>query len=82
MPNQWGGSIITAAAVQTHARIPNVRIQEGVYESRDFFDEIVRGRFEWQDGELIPPDRPGIGIECDEWKLEAHSGRLADFARR
>jgi len=81
-PHVWGGPVITAAAVQIDANIPNFLIQESIYKSRNFFDEIVKEPFEWRDGHLIPPDRPGIGIELDEKKLEAHKGTLADFRRR
>lgn len=78
-PHVWGGPIITAAAVQIDANIPNFLIQESIYKSRDFFDEIVKEPFEWDNGDLIPSDRPGIGIELDEDKLEAHRGKFADF---
>ncbi|MBN1380607.1 MAG: mandelate racemase/muconate lactonizing enzyme family protein [Deltaproteobacteria bacterium] len=81
-PHVWGGPVITAAALQIDANIPNFLIQESIYKSRDFFDELVREPFEWRDGCLIPSDRPGIGIELDEEKLEKHKGTLADFRRR
>ena len=41
-PHVWGGPIITAAAVQIDANIPNFLIQESIYKSRDFFDKIVK----------------------------------------
>ncbi len=75
-------TVITAAAVQIDANIPNFLIQESIYKSRDFFDELVVEPFEWEQGDLIPSDRPGIGIELDEEKLEAHRGTLADFLKR
>ena len=78
-PHVWGGPIITAAAVQIDANIPNFLIQESIYKSRDFFDKIVKEPFEWQDGYIIPPERPGIGIELDEKKLQAYQGRAADL---
>ena len=81
-PHVWGGPIITAAAVQIDAHIPNFLIQESIYKSRDFFDEIVKEPFEWQEGDLIPPDRPGIGIELDEEQLEARRGTVIDFMKR
>jgi L-alanine-DL-glutamate epimerase-like enolase superfamily enzyme len=81
-PHVWGGPVITAAAVQIAANIPNFLIQESIYKSRDFFDELVVEPFEWDQGDLIPSDRPGIGIELDEEKLEAHRGTLTDFMRR
>jgi len=77
-PHVWGGPIITAAAAQIAANIPNFLILESIYKSRGFFDKIVKSPFEWQDGNLIPPDRPGIGIEMDEEGLEAHKGSLLE----
>jgi len=70
-PHVWGGPVITAAALQIDANIPNFLIQESIYKSRGFFDDIVIDPFEWEDGDLIPSDRPGIGIELNEEKLES-----------
>ncbi len=79
-PHVWGGPVITAAALQIDANVPNFLIQESIYKSRGFFDEIVKEPFEWESGDLIVSDRPGIGIELDEDKLEGYRGRFVDFA--
>jgi galactonate dehydratase len=71
-PHVWGGPVITAAAMQIDVNVPNFLIQESIYKSRGFFDEIVREPFEWQDGDLIFQERPGIGIELVESKLEQY----------
>ncbi len=81
-PHVWGGPIITAAALQIAANIPNFLILESIFKSRHFFDLIVKDPFDWKDGYLIPQDRPGIGRELDEKKLEKYQGSLADFLRR
>ncbi len=81
-PHIWGGPIITAAALQIDANIPNFLIQESIGKSRGFFDEVVVEPFEWDNGDLLPSDRPGIGIELDESKLEAHRGSLAELRRQ
>jgi L-alanine-DL-glutamate epimerase-like enolase superfamily enzyme len=61
--NQWDAvRVITAAAMQIDACIPNFLIQESIYKSRGFFDEIAREPFEWHEGDLILQDRPGIGV--------------------
>jgi galactonate dehydratase len=78
-PHVWGGPVITAAALQIDAVIANFLIQESIYKSRGFFDEIVREPFTWENGELLVPDRPGIGIELDEAKLEQHRGSIAEL---
>ncbi|MEX2539876.1 MAG: mandelate racemase/muconate lactonizing enzyme family protein [Actinomycetota bacterium] len=71
-PHVWGGPVITAAAMQIDVNVPNFLIQESIYKSGGFFGEIVRDPFRWEDGDLIFEDRPGIGIELDEQKLEQY----------
>ena len=71
-PHVWGGPVITAAAMQLDVNIPNFLIQESIWQSRGFFDDIVREPFNWDDGDLVFEDRPGIGIELDEAKLEQY----------
>ncbi|MBS0385398.1 MAG: mandelate racemase/muconate lactonizing enzyme family protein, partial [Proteobacteria bacterium] len=68
-PHVWGGPIITAAAMQLDACIPNFLIQESIYKSRGFFDEIVKDPLCWENGDIVLSDRPGIGVELDEGGL-------------
>ena len=70
-PHVWGGPVITAAAMQLDAAVPNFLIQESIYRSGGFFDEIVKEPIKWQDGDLLLSDRPGIGVELNEDKLTA-----------
>jgi 2-dehydro-3-deoxyphosphogalactonate aldolase len=72
-PHVWGGPIITAAALQLDAAIPNFLIQESIHKSGLFFDEILKEPFAWEDGDLLLPNRPGLGFELDEEKLEKHT---------
>lgn len=71
-PHVWGGPVITAAALQIDANIPNFLIQESIYKSGGFFDEIVKQPLHWEGGDLILEERPGIGVELDESKLEKY----------
>ena len=71
-PHVWGGPIITAAALQLDAAIPNFLIQESIHKSGLFFDEILKEPFVWEDGDLLLPDRPGLGFALDEEKLEPY----------
>ena len=68
-PHVWGGPLITAAAVQLDASIPNFLIQESIFKSGLFFDALLKEPFQWEDGDLLVPDRPGLGVELDEAKL-------------
>jgi galactonate dehydratase len=76
-PHVWGGPIITAAALQIDANVPNFLIQESIGTSGEFFDEIIRQPFVWDKGDFIVPDRSGVGIELDEKSLEKHLGAAA-----
>lgn len=71
-PHVWGGPVITAAAMQLDAAIPNFLIQESIYKSGGFFDEIVKEPLVWDGGDLVIDDRPGIGVELNEAKLERY----------
>jgi 2-dehydro-3-deoxyphosphogalactonate aldolase len=79
-PHVWGGPIITAAAIQIDANIPNFLIQESIGKSDGFFDEIIKEPFIWEKGEFVVTDRPGIGIELDEDSLEKYRSKLSDFS--
>lgn len=68
-PHVWGGPLITAAALQIDASIPNFLIQESIFKSGLFFDEILKEPLQWEDGDLLLPERPGLGVELDEEKL-------------
>jgi len=74
-PHVWGGPIITAAALQLDAAIPNFLIQESIYKSNLFFDEIVEEPFVWEDGDLLVPDRPGHGVNLREEVLHENKAR-------
>ncbi len=76
-PHVWGGPIILAAALHIDASIPNFLIQESIGKADEFFNEIVKEPFVWDNGDLLVPDRPGLGIELDEAELERYRGTLA-----
>jgi galactonate dehydratase len=81
-PHVWGGPVITAAALHIDASIPNFLIQESIYKSAGFFDEITKEpSFTWDKGDLMVPGKPGIGVELDERELERRRGKLADFRK-
>ena len=71
-PHVWGGPLITAAAIQVSASIPNFLIQESIYKSGLFHGEICKEPLVWEDGDLLVPDTPGLGIELDEDVLEKY----------
>ena len=71
-PHVWGGPVITAAALQIHASIPNFLIQESIYKGGGFFDEIVVEPFVWEDGYYTVPKSPGIGLDLNMAAVEKY----------
>ena len=69
-PHVWGGPVITAAALQIDACIPNFLIQESIYKGGGYFDEIVVEPFVWENGYYLLPTSPGIGVDLDMKAVE------------
>lgn len=67
-PHLMGSPVNIAAFVQLDAAIPNYVVQEA-NEGADRFAELVDQPLARQDGHMIVPDRPGIGVEINEAAL-------------
>ena len=65
-PWMYCGPIALAAAVHLGACSPNFLIQETIGKCNGFDKEIVEENIEWKDGFVIPPDRPGLGVNLNE----------------
>ena len=64
------GPVLTAAAVHVDASIPNFVTQE--YSQRDEHptNAVFKNRLKREGGYIMLPDRPGLGLELDEDRLE------------
>ncbi len=71
-PHNATGPIGTAAAVQLDACIPNFLIQEFFVAEASWIDEVVSGGPRAVNGEIVVPDRPGLGVELHETAALAH----------
>ena len=65
-PHLYCGPIEAAANIQLSTCSPNFLIQESIETFGGFYAEIVKEPIQWQDGYIIPPTKPGLGIELDE----------------
>jgi 2-dehydro-3-deoxyphosphogalactonate aldolase len=65
-PHLYCGPIEGAANIQLDACSPNFLIQEGIGDWGGFHAEILDQPIRFEDGHIIPPTRPGIGVELDE----------------
>jgi galactonate dehydratase len=71
-PHNSSGPIGTAAAVQLDAAIPNFLIQEYFVVQAPWIEEVVEGAPRVERGEIVVPDRPGLGVELHEAAARAH----------
>lgn len=71
-PHLYCGPIVGAANVQLAACSPNFLLLEGIVDWGGFHAELLRTPIRWEDGYVIPPDAPGLGVELDEAVAAAH----------
>jgi L-alanine-DL-glutamate epimerase-like enolase superfamily enzyme len=85
-PHLYCGPIVGAANIQLAVCSPNFLILEGILDWGGFHSEILRNPVRWEDGYVIPPTAPGLGVELDEEVARANpytgTGLHLDMAER
>ncbi len=71
-PHLYCGPIEGAANIQISACSPNFLILEGIQRWQGFHADILKKPIQWQDGRVIPPSEPGLGVELNEEVALAH----------
>ncbi|KZX95161.1 MULTISPECIES: mandelate racemase/muconate lactonizing enzyme family protein [unclassified Sulfitobacter] len=71
-PHLFCGPLVGAANIQVSACSPNFLIMEGIEQWGGFQAEILKTPIRWEDGYVIPPTAPGLGVELDEAVAEAN----------
>ena len=71
-PHLYCGPIEGAANVQLDVCTPNFLIQESIETWGGFHAEILKKPMRWEDGYIIPPTEPGLGVELDEEVAARH----------
>ncbi len=71
-PHLYCGPIVGAANVQVSACTPNFLILESIQTWGGFHAEILKTPMQWEEGYVIPPTEPGLGIELDEEVAARH----------
>jgi galactonate dehydratase len=74
-PHVYGGPLIAAASVQVAACCPNFLIMESIERCDGFYAELVDPPLDWQDGYLVPSERPGLGHNLNEEVAARHAPR-------
>jgi galactonate dehydratase len=71
-PHLYCGPIVGAANIQIATCIPNFLILESIQRWGGFHAQLLKKPIVWEDGYVIPPTAPGLGIELDEEVALAH----------
>src|SRR6202161_1923617 len=65
-PHLYCGPVVGAANIQIAACSPNFLILEGIQQWGGFHAQILKKPIRWEQGYVIPPTAPGLGVELDE----------------
>jgi L-alanine-DL-glutamate epimerase-like enolase superfamily enzyme len=65
-PHLYCGPVVGAANIQIAACSPNFLILESIGRWDGFMSDILKKPIRWEDGFVIPPTEPGLGVELNE----------------
>jgi D-galactarolactone cycloisomerase len=67
----WGDAVALAASIHLSAAMTECTVMELDYTYNPLRAELLRQPLEVENGFMVPPDKPGLGIELDIDALEA-----------
>lgn len=73
------GPVATAACVHLNLAIPNFAVQEQPHKPGAFLDDVVQSSLCWQDGSILPPVAPGLGLEFNRSAAAARPFRMQEL---
>lgn len=62
----WGDGVALAASVHLAAALKDCIVMELDYTYNPLREELLREPFKVENGYLLPPERPGLGVELDQ----------------
>ncbi|MDB4085189.1 mandelate racemase/muconate lactonizing enzyme family protein [Amylibacter sp.] len=65
-PHLYAGPVEWAANIQLAVNIPNILMAETILTGGGFSGDLIKNKIIWDDGFIVAPISPGIGIEFDE----------------
>jgi len=71
-PHLYCGPIEEAANIHIGISTPNFLIQESIERLDGFYAEILRAPIQWENGYILPSNKPGLGVELNEEVAEKH----------
>jgi 2-dehydro-3-deoxyphosphogalactonate aldolase len=74
-PHLYCGPVVGAANIQLSTCSPNFLILEGIERWQGFHAEVLLKPIRWEDGYVLPPTEPGLGVDLNEEVLARHPYR-------
>jgi galactonate dehydratase len=71
------GPVSSAACLQFNLAVSNFGVQEQPRKPGTMLTDVVIGQADWVDGYMLPPTRPGLGVEFDREAAKKTPFRLA-----
>ena len=71
-PHLYAGPVEAMANIHVDICSPNFLVQESIETWGGFYTEILKKPIQWEDGYIIPPTEPGLGIELNMEVVEAN----------
>jgi galactonate dehydratase len=71
-PHLYCGPVVGAANIQLSTCSPNFLILEGIERWQGFHAQVLQKPLRWEEGYVIPPTEPGLGVELNETVIAAH----------
>lgn len=73
------GPVSTAACLHLNLAIPNFAVQELPFLPGVLLPDVVKGQPQWENGSLLPPTAPGLGVEFDREAARRHPFRQTEL---
>ena len=72
-PHLYNGPVGAAASIQLATATPNFLMMESIKTWNGFHEEVLMEPLNWSNGNIIPSDKPGLGVELNLDVVESHS---------
>src|SRR5271166_3828050 len=72
-PHLYCGPVVGAANIQLATCTPNFLILESIQQWGGFHAQLLKTPIRWEQGYVIPPTAPGLGVELNEAVARTHA---------
>lgn len=73
------GPVSTAACLHINLAMPNVTVQELPKKPGESLNELILNQPPWEDGYLLPPTEPGLGVSFEPGALSKYEFRIEEL---